>query len=461
MTRTTGRAARAASLALPVAVLATLVPLPAARGQARYLQSGPMLGYGEPREVLLWVQTNAAARVKFAYWDEDAPEVRFETEETLTAAADAHVAKLVADRVVPGRRYAYELLINGERVERPYPTRFRARLPRAAFGGGPVGLGDFRLALGSCFWVNDPGDSSGFRPGADYGIFTAIAAKQPDLMLWLGDNVYLRDADASSRSGLLGRYSQTRSLPELQPLLASTHHYAIWDDHDYGPNDSDRSYREKHHSREAFMLFWGNPGFGVEGSPGITTRFAWGDVEFFLLDNRWNRSPNRRATGRRQALGEAQLEWLTDALASSGATFKVVAVGSQVLNPHPIAETFATVPDERQALLDRIAAEGVRGVLFVTGDRHFTELSRLDVPGRYPLYDLTVSPLTTWVETNGAREPNALRVPGTHVAQRNFATIDVAGPREDRRLTLAVWDVRGAPLWSRTIGARELRPQGE
>jgi alkaline phosphatase D len=420
-----------------------------------------MLGYGEPREVLLWVQTGGPARVRFEYWDEEAPERRLETAEKVTVAAEAYVAKLVADRVEPGRRYRYELLLNGARVERPYPMRFRARLPRGAFGGGPIGLDDVRVALGSCFWVNDPADPSRFRPGADYGIFAAIAERQPDLMLWLGDNVYLRDADASSRSGILGRYTQTRALPELQPLLASTHHYAIWDDHDYGPNDADRSYRDKHWSREAFTLFWGNPSFGIDGSPGITTRFAWSDLEFFLLDNRWNRSPARRATARRQVLGEAQLEWLLDALASSNATFKIVAIGNQVLNPHAVAETYATAPDERRALLEGIAKEGVRGVLFVTGDRHFTELSRLEVPGRYPLYDFTVSPLTTWVETNGDREPNALRVPGTHVAQRNFGTLEVSGPRDDRRLTLAAWDARGAQLWSRTIGARELAAAGE
>jgi alkaline phosphatase D len=450
------RAAR--PLAFVAATLALHAPAPLARAQASNLRSGPMLGYGEPREVLLWVQTGVPARVKVAYWDERAPERRYETAERVTLASEAHVAKLVADRVEPGHRYRYELFIDGERVERPYATTFRARLPRGAYGGGPVGLDDVRVALGSCFWVNDPADPSGFRPGADYGIFGAIAAQRPDLMLWLGDNVYLRDADASSRTGLLGRYTQTRALPELQPLLASTHHYAIWDDHDYGPNDSDRSYRDKQLSREAFVLFWGNPSFGIAGSPGITTRFTWGDVEFFLLDNRWNRSPARRATGRRQALGDVQLEWLFDALASSNATFKVVAIGNQVLNPHPVAETYATTPEERRALLEGIAAEGVRGVLFVTGDRHFTELSRLEVPGRYPLHDFTVSPLTTWVETNGAREPNALRVPGTHVAQRNFGTLEVTGPREDRRLTLAAWDVRGAQLWSRTLAARELRP---
>jgi alkaline phosphatase D len=347
--------------------------------------------------------------------------------------------------------------VNGQRVERPYPMRFQARMPRAAFGGGPTGLTSLRAALGSCFWAPDPADPSAGRRDEDFGIFTAIAARQPDLMLWLGDNVYLRDMDTSTRTGLLSRYGHNRALPELQPLLASTHHYAVWDDHDYGPNDSDRSYRDKHWSREAFTLYWGNPSAGIEGSPGITSRFDWADVEFFLLDNRWNRSPNSRSTGRRQVLGEAQIEWLIDGLSSSRATFKVVVSGGQVLNPVRTAETYANFPEERQDLLRRIEEEGVRGVLIVSGDRHFSELTKLDRPGTYPLYDLTVSPLATWVERNGGREPNTLRVPGTLVSEQNFGMLEVDGPRGERRLTMSVYDVAGALKWSRTLQAAELQ----
>jgi alkaline phosphatase D len=135
-------------------------------------------------------------------------------------------------------------------------------------------------------------------------------------------------------------------------------------------------------------------------------------------------------------------------------------VGGQVLNPHAIGETYATFPEERQALLRRIGEEEVNGVLFVTGDRHFSELSRLERPGSYPLFDFTVSPLTTWVASAAEKEPNALRVPGTHVLERNFGTIEVSGPRNERTLTLAVWDARGAQKWTRTIRAADLRPAG-
>jgi alkaline phosphatase D len=416
------------------------------------LRSGPMVGYAEMREVLLWAQTQGPARVRFRYWDEEASERVWTTAEVETEAATAFVARAIADSVQPGRSYGYEVLVDGEPVPRPYPLRFQSRALWQWRGDPPP----FRMALGSCFYVNDPPyDRPGEPYGGEYRILTALHRARPDLMVWLGDYVYLREADWNTRTGFLHRYTHTRALPELQPLLASTHHYAIWDDHDFGPNNSDRSFGGKALSREAFDLFWGNPPFGIEGLGGVTNTFEWSDVQVFLLDDRWDRAPNRRETGDRAYLGERQLEWLIDALTYSRATFKIVAVGGQVVSPLATFENYANYPDERAKLLEAIEREGIEGVLFVTGDRHFTELTRLERPGTYPLYDLTVSPLTAGA--GNLNEDNPDRVEGTLVKRRNYALLDFSGPRTDRTLRITVHDVDGRAIWSHEIRASELR----
>jgi alkaline phosphatase D len=440
-----------------------------ASANGRFLQAGPMVGYSEPKEVLLWAQTNAPAKVKFAYWEEGKPAERRETAEQATLKQDGYIAKLVADEVEPGKRYEYELLIDGERVARPYPLRFQARPVFRGFRGpggppaAPPAAPTLRVATGSCYYANDPADAQGWNPGGEYHIFESIREKQPDLMLWLGDNVYTRDVDWTTRTGMLARYGFGRAVEGLQPLLGSVHHYAIWDDHDYGPNDADRSYRDKEMARDVFRLFWGNPAYGVpgrEGTRGVNYRFTWADVEFFLLDNRWNRSPNMRIGGKRQVLGEEQIEWLLDSLASSNAAFKIVVMGGQVLNPARVAETYANYPEEREELLRRLAVERVRGVFFLTGDRHFTDLTKLERKASYPLYDFTVSPLTV-APANGEREANSLRVPGSYVQERNFATLDFKGPFGGRELVLSVWSSRGELKWTRSIPQRELREPEE
>ncbi len=419
-------------------------------GQHPLLQSGPMLGYAEMREALLWVQTKAPAEVQFAYWELEAPTDTLLTAATTTQVESAFTAKLIANQVSPGKQYGYQLRIDGAPVSLPYPTVFRTQ-PLWQWRNDPP---PFTVALGSCFYVNETEyDRPGNAYGGQYQIMTAIVEKDPDVMLWLGDNVYLREADWYSRTGFYHRYTHTRSLPELQPLLASAHHYAIWDDHDFGPNDSDRSFIHKELAVETFNHFWGNPTCGLPGQGGITSFFHWYDIDFFLLDNRYFRSPNELTGGRQTLLGENQLEWLIDALAASDAPFKMVCIGGQVLNTAEVYETYTNLqPAERNRLLQRIAEEDIKGVIFLTGDRHHSELSSYTNRAGNVVYDLTISPLTSGPNTN-VTENNDLRVEGALVTQRNFGLLRISGPRTARKLDIEVFDAGGEVLWEYEIAA--------
>jgi len=405
----------------------------ALHAQSSLLQSGPMLGYSEMREVLLWVQTKAPAKVQFRYWDKENPKQVFETETVQTSKEKAFTASLIADRV--SLEFQTQVL-----------WKYRTDPP------------DFTIAAGSCTYINEPEfDRPGKPYGQGYEIFKAIHEKRPDAMIWLGDNIYLREADWNTRTGIYQRYQHTRSLPELQPLLASVHHYAIWDDHDFGPNDCDGSFWNKEQALEAFKCFWGNPSYGVGTLRGTCTQFSWGDADFFLLDNRYYRTPQARKTGPKTILGKEQFEWLINALVASHATFKVIVIGGQVLNPVAVYETYANYAEERQLLIDTITKEAIPGVIFISGDRHFTELIMLPRKDSYPLYELTCSPLTSGVFTGARKEANTLRVEGTLVEEQNFALMKFSGKREERALTMSIYNKDGKELWSRTIKASDLQ----
>ncbi|MCX8111947.1 MAG: alkaline phosphatase family protein [Bacteroidia bacterium] len=422
------------------------------------LRAGPMLGYTQMREVSIWLQTTAPATVQVAYADTAQPAKVYRTSSIRTDSLMAYTAHFRIGYLEPGRVYRYTIFLNGKPYPLPYPTYFRT-LPQWRWRNPPP---DFRFVIGSCAYIND---SLYDRPGEPYGsgyeIFSSITAQKPDFMLWLGDNVYLREADWNSRSGILYRYTHTRSLPQLQPLLAACPHYAIWDDHDFGPNDSDRGFWARHLTREAFTLFWANPSYGVSSAPeGITTFFEWGDADFFLLDNRTYRAPNKRTTGTRTMLGTSQLEWLLDALKSSRATFKFVACGSQILNPSVGYENFINFPEERDLLLKRIEEEGISGVVFLTGDRHYSEISVYTLSNGQKIYDITASPLTAGPFTAAAeRDRNPLRIPETLTPQRNFLLLSISGPEKDRQLKVAAFSTSGERLWEYTILARDLRPR--
>lgn len=422
--------------------------------QKSSLQSGPMVGYSTMREVLLWVQSNKPTAVHFEYWDKNTPKKRMKTESYQTKKEDAFVAKISVGGLEPSTRYEYELFMNGKKIVRNYPLTFQTQELWQYRKDPP----NFKFAFGSCFYVNEPKyDRPGTPYGGGYEILASIYEKKPDFMVWGGDNIYLREVDFDSPSGILHRNTHTRSLPELQPLLGSTHHYATWDDHDFGWNDADRSYPFKDLTANAFKLFWGNPNYGVgTDGKGISGTFSWGDAEFFLLDNRYFKTPNDNKVFKKELLGEKQLQWVIDALTYSSATFKFIVIGGQTINPAQVYENYANYAEERQRLLQLIREAKIKGVFFLSGDRHSTELSMLKENDKvYPLYDLTVSPLTSGTG-NPEKEPNTARVPNTLVVEKNFSTIEISGDAKNRKLSISIFNTAGKQLWQKEILANDL-----
>jgi len=447
------------AVGLAAAAFSTARPPGAARAAIR---SGPMLGYADLTEASVWVQTTAPAEVRLRYWPEGKRgEAR--TSAALSASEKSdQTALFVVPGLEPGSRYSYEILIGGA------PAAFPAggttgTLSTQSFWQWRTDPPDFTVAFGSCFYSNEPKDD---RPGTPYGsdpkIFRTIAAVKPDLMLWLGDNIYYREPDFGSVTAMKRRYALGRAEPALQPLLTTSHHYAIWDDHDFGPNDEiwiNRFWRE---SFDIFKTYWANPSYGARGVDGVFGQFSWGDVDFFLLDDRMYRTPERVPESSEKAmLGRDQLRWLEHSLWYSRAPFKVVVNGSQVLNSNSRDECFAHYAREQKELIDWIVQNRIRGVVFLSGDRHESELITVTPDGLYPLYDFTSSPLTAGLTNPMPKDEqnNPLRVPGTLVNDmHSFGLLKFSGKCNERTLEMKVVDREGKERWTRTIKGSELVP---
>jgi alkaline phosphatase D len=419
------------------------------------IKSGPMLGYSEMREVLLWVQTEKAEKVKFAYWEKGIPAQKIFTEEVITNKDGAFVARIIADQVMPSKKYEYEVYIGKKKINFAYPLEFQTQTLWQYRTEPP----NFKFAVGSCVYTNEEQFD---RPGAPYGkgsgIFNKIYDQKPNFMVWGGDNIYLREADWNTKTGVNHRYSEFRKQKDLQPLLASVHHYAIWDDHDYGNNDSDRSFWGKNMTLNAFKNFWGNPNYIFENEA-VTGTFMWEDCQFFMMDDRWFRAPNELKDDNRDYYGEKQLNWLIDALKGSAAPFKFVVTGGQVISNAAVFENMANYPGERKKLLDKIAENKISGVIFISGDRHHTNIQKMDRDGTYPLYDFTISPITSGAGKPVADEYKEKQiVEGTELNNtQNFGIIEISGKRNERVLKVNVFDAEGTKKWDYTINAKDLK----
>lgn len=441
-------------LALPWLLLA----LHATSASAATLAGGPMAGPATAERVGVWLMTGAPAQVQLEYWPHTQPDAVQRSVPVATRPEPGHTARVELAGLQADTRYAYRVLVDGTPVELDEAPAFTTA------PADPAAPRELLIATASCNYVPDPPyELTPNAFGAGFEIFDTVAAQRPDVMLWLGDSIYYRDSDFEpadqANAHMHRRWAATRSFAPLQRLLRTGQHVAIWDDHDYGPNNANRDFALKATALAHFQDYWANPGYGLPDAAGTFTRVALGDVELFLLDDRYHRDDDASEDPARTMLGAAQLAWLRDALRDSRATFKLVANGSRMLSDRPSPEQrggegWHNFPAEREAFLDWLAAERIDGVFFVSGDIHYTHLTERERAGTYPLTELTCSPLTARVHPR----PFPVReVPGTLVTQRNFCTLQFSGPAGARVLRIAAWDVAGTRLWEYEFPAARLR----
>lgn len=287
--------------------------------------------------------------------------------------------------------------------------------------------------------------------GKDF-IFKSMGYMVSDFMLWLGDNVYYLDGEWRSPEKMFMKNVKMRTNKHINEFIKSRPQYAVWDDHDYGPNDSDGSYAGKDSSLVIFQHFWANPSYGTDSVKGVFTNFSYEDVDFFLLDGRYHRKPGVCM------FGDGQLEWLKAKLKASTANFKIIASGNQMIAEvgSKIGECWKHYGQEKQELLNFLSEEKIEGVIFISGDRHYTELSYYAREDAYPLYEFTCSPLTSLANPTG-KMSNSYRAKSSLYAKQNFGRVSFSGPQAARECRIEVFDYTGFLVWSHVIKLEDLQ----
>ncbi len=423
--------------------------------------AGPMLTALDRTRVALWIQSNKPAKLYYGLAgcakgrvDGAVPVFRGEIQ-TLASRGNTGVAEV---RVGDVYQCCVQIFLDEELKLPVGPSSPLLNLPKMPPPPDP--RGQFTIAFGSCA-------HQGRFPKQP--IWEAIAKERPDCFLFLGDNIYLPKKEKDfpdTREAVVelyrDLYDKNRQLPELQPLLRSTMVYAIWDDHDFGPNNCDRTWKWKDVALQVFKEYFpGEYGLPMTSAPaevkglpdatGVFYRFAWGDVDVFMLDGRSFRDPNKSAE-RKTMLGDRQLEWLKEGLAASKATFKLVVSGNQVLSDATVYETWGGLfREERDGFLRWLWDRGIEGVIFVSGDVHFGELlKRCDPEKKGPeLWEITSSPLANWFMA-ARLVANPHRV-AAYDEGMNFGLIRFDTAAKPATAELMVKDVDGKTVFSQLV----------
>lgn len=320
-----------------------------------------------------------------------------------------------------------------------------------------------RIAFGSCANQDQP-----------ELIWDVIAAQRPQSLLALGDLVYVNRGgeDAAARAkayGILARNPGWQRLRKSVPLLAT------WDDGEFGTNDGGADFAPKEEFRQDFLDFVGEPRDSARRrSGGVYDARIVGPpgrrVQIILLDTRSFRSPLRKRekeddTGRylpddspdKTMLGAAQWAWL-EAQLRQPADVRLIVSSIQVVAEDHGWEKWANLPRERQRLFDVIRTTGARGVVILSGDRHFGELSAMDAGIGYPLFDFTSSGWNVGKRLQIPHELNRHRVFTANWTD-NFGMVLLDWKSADPVITLQLRDGAGRIVFERRLRLSELQPK--
>lgn len=292
---------------------------------------------------------------------------------------------------------------------------------------------DTRILFGSCLHQDQPAP-----------ILSAINQEQADLFVFLGDNIY---GDTTDMAVMKEKYERQKARPAVAALMQSTPTVAIWDDHDYGGNDAGAEYPQKEASRQLMLDFWSEPEDSERRHQpdGIYTTY-WLEshgkrIQILLPDLRWNRpalnrisdqeylrdkkpqnlGPYRPSSDSHESmLGETQWRWLENELLKP-ADLRILGSSIQLLSLQTGWESWANFPYDRKRLLHLIGMHHINNLIVISGDSHFGEVSKLDLPDDQVLWEVTSSGLTReWNQP----APNQRRV-GTPYTSVNYGEIQV------------------------------------
>jgi alkaline phosphatase D len=405
---------------------------------APYLELAPMLGHVSSTDARIWAKASESAKLS----------VRLSLKPDLSGGRIVRGPKLEAGSGLMGHvvvsnlqsatRYYYCVLLDGTpAMLKPYPS-FTTAPPE----GQP---GHIRVAFTSCVGYHGYDATAGY---AD------LARTNIDLLLLLGDNHYANTNDPVVQRRF---FFDQRTTAGWRGLSPATPIYAIWDDHDFGPDNSDGTLKGKERALQTFKEHWANPAYGEPDNPGVYFKFTRADVDFFLLDGRYHRDPNKATNlTHKTQLGAKQLEWFKRELLASKAAVKVLASGGE-WQAYSTEDSWKSFKQERDEILKFIEDNGLKGVLLISGDRHFTGAYQVEKKW----IEVSVGPIGSAVATAKNTPEMFLNLSATK--GHFYCVYDINTAVSPPKVTLEIYRVgdglveRRAFTWDEVLGVTKIK----
>ena len=406
------------------------------------LVHGPLVGNVTGNSASFWMRT--ATEVEVQVQAENIASGEKHTGKKVTSSAsEDYTAVATIDGLSPNTEYEYSIMLDGKTAALEFKQQFRTLESK----GKPT---KFTLAFGG---------GAGFVPENER-MWDTIGSFDPNAILLLGDNVYIDDPE----SVIMQKYTYHRrqSRPEWRKLTARSPVFTIWDDHDFGTDDSwggadiDVPFWKKDWVFPIFRQNWANPGYaGGNDQPGCWYSFHIGDVDFIMLDCRYYRTSPKTKVGK-SMLGNVQKKWLKEQLKSADGTFKVLcsSVPWDFRTKGDSKDTWNGYKDEHEEILSFIEKNEIEGVILMSADRHRSDCWKISRPNGYDLYEFNSSRLTNQHVHPTMEKQGAIF---SYNKPQSFGLVTIDTTVADPTATYEVININGEKPHSLTVKRSELK----
>ena len=271
--------------------------------------------------------------------------------DTAITAENNRVIGLEISGLLPNTQYYYGIEVSGN-IDSTYIGRFHTF---------PADTETFTIALGSCAMTN-----------SNHAVFSTIESLNPLFFFHLGDmhyqNIAVNNVNLfrSAFEGILNSANQSS-------LYRSTAISYIWDDHDYGPNNSDSTAPGRTAARLTYQEYV--PHYALSAGTGdvpIYYSFSVGRVRFIVCDSRSARSPfSATDNSSKTMLGTAQKAWFKQELLDAASSHALIVwVNSLPWIGTTGDDGWHGYTTERAELAQFIRDNNINNLCMVSGDAH-------------------------------------------------------------------------------------------
>ncbi len=353
------------------------VPHPDFRGLPERLPQFPlgvMAGDATDTSVMFWTKHDGTSAVTLRVLEMDGSRIAAVRFNGRVTASGAGFVRAVVTGLRPNKQHLYAFLVGPASA----PT-----------GRSSVGRVQTAIAADSLAPIVFAGTSCTNQSARPFPVLADAGSRTDlDFFIHAGDHIYADYGDnAVTLPEYRAKYSASWSASGMRALHRSTGQYLTWDDHEVFNNwNPETTSRARVAAARAAFFEHRATRRNASDPDRLWRSFRWGrTAEVFILDCRGERRPSTRSENPARSstyISRAQMDWLKSGLRASPCVFKFI------VNSVPIVDRAGGDSDnwngyasQRREILDHIANNRLRGVVWLSGDVHFGGVCQVEDTG--------------------------------------------------------------------------------